>query len=76
MKTRTKKEEKLVDFFENEGRTPSFLEPEILSRFISERGKIMPRARTGLSAKNQRKLTREIKRARYLALLPFIAKSE
>lgn len=76
MINRNRKEEKLVDFFEVEKKSPSFLEPEILSRFISERGKILPRGRTGLSAKHQRKLTREIKRARYLALLPFIATSE
>lgn len=49
-----------------------YKEVEILRRFISERGKIIPRSRTGLCAKHQRKITREIKRARYLALLPFV----
>lgn len=58
-------------FFCKEKKTPDFLEYEILLRFVSERGKILARARTGLCAKHQRKLTREVKRARFLALLPF-----
>ncbi|MBN1290471.1 MAG: 30S ribosomal protein S18 [Candidatus Latescibacteria bacterium] len=39
--------------------------------FINERGKIIPRRMTGTCAKHQRKLTTSIKRARYLAILPF-----
>lgn len=58
--------------FCQENLTPDYKEPEILQQFISERGKIIPRSRTGICAKHQRKLTREIKRARYLALLPFV----
>ena len=46
---------------------------ELLKKFISERGKILPRRVTGTSAKNQRKVTTAIKRARIMALLPFIA---
>ena len=46
---------------------------DLLKRFISERGKILPRRVTGTSAKNQRKLTVAIKRARIMALLPFVA---
>ncbi|MGJ3252533.1 MAG: 30S ribosomal protein S18 [Elainellaceae cyanobacterium] len=45
---------------------------ELLRRFITERGKILPRRITGLTAKQQRDLTQSIKRARLLALLPFI----
>lgn len=41
---------------------------ELLERFISERGKILPRRVTGTSAKNQRKVTTAIKRARIMAL--------
>ena len=63
-------------FFCKEKRDPSFLESEILSRFISERGKILSRARTGACSKHQRKLTREVKRARYMALLPFVVRPE
>jgi small subunit ribosomal protein S18 len=47
---------------------------ELLRRFITERGKILPRRVTGLTAKQQRDLTQAIKRARLLALLPFINK--
>ena len=46
---------------------------ELLKRFISERGKILPRRVTGTSAKYQRELTVAIKRARHMALLPFSA---
>ena len=48
---------------------------KLLGRFISERGKIVPSRITAVSAKKQRELTRAIKRARMLALLPFILKT-
>ena len=50
-----------------------YKDTDLLKRFISERGKILPRRVTGTSAKNQRKLTVAIKRARIMALLPFVA---
>ena len=43
-----------------------------LRRFISERGKILPRRMTGTCAKHQRQLTDAIKRARHIALLPYV----
>ena len=43
-----------------------------LSRYVSERGKIVPSRITAVSAKKQRELSRAIKRARILALLPFV----
>ncbi len=46
---------------------------DLLKRFISERGKILPRRVTGTSAKNQRKITVAIKRARIMGLLPFVS---
>ncbi|HRE61946.1 MAG TPA: 30S ribosomal protein S18 [Micropepsaceae bacterium] len=46
----------------------------LLQRFISERGKIVPSRITAVSAKNQRKLAAAIKRARFLALLPYVVK--
>ncbi len=49
-----------------------FKDVELLKRFISERGKILPRRVTGTSAKYQRKLTIAIKRARQMALLPYV----
>jgi ribosomal protein S18 len=45
----------------------------LLRRFVSERGKILPRRTTGTSAKYQRPLAKAIKRAREIALLPFVA---
>ncbi|WP_428247542.1 30S ribosomal protein S18 [Ferrovibrio sp.] len=47
---------------------------KLLSRFISERGKIVPSRITAVSAKKQRELATAIKRARNLALLPFVIK--
>jgi small subunit ribosomal protein S18 len=44
-----------------------------LRRYISERGKIEPRRKTGTCAKHQRRLTTALKRARVLALLPYTA---
>ena len=48
---------------------------EYLQRFVNEQGKLLPRRVTGISAKRQRQLTRAIKRARHLALLPYVADS-
>ncbi len=45
----------------------------LLRNFVSEKGKIFPRRINGTCAKAQRRLTREIKRARNIALLPFVA---
>lgn len=42
----------------------------LLQRFVSDRGKIVPRRRTGVCAKHQRSLAQAIKRARFLAMLP------
>jgi small subunit ribosomal protein S18 len=44
-----------------------------LAQFITERGKIVPRRITGVSAYHQRQLAQAIKRARHMALLPFVA---
>jgi small subunit ribosomal protein S18 len=45
---------------------------DLLRKFITERGKILPRRITGLTAKQQRDLTTAIKRSRLVALLPFV----
>ena len=50
----------------------SYKDPEHLRKFLTEGGKILPRRISGLTAKQQRRLTREIKRARHLALLPYV----
>jgi small subunit ribosomal protein S18 len=45
---------------------------DLLKKFITERGKLLPRRITGLTAKQQRDLTDAVKKARILALLPFV----
>ncbi|MCQ2981160.1 MAG: 30S ribosomal protein S18 [Treponemataceae bacterium] len=50
-----------------------YKDPEGLRRFTTERGKILPRRITGTCAKHQRQLALEIKRARAICLLPFVA---
>ena len=49
-----------------------YKDTKLLQRFVSERGKIVPSRITAVSSKKQRELTRAIKRARMLALLPFV----
>jgi small subunit ribosomal protein S18 len=49
-----------------------YKDERLLRKFMSENGKIIPRRITGVSAKAQRKLTRAIKRARIMAILPFV----
>jgi small subunit ribosomal protein S18 len=59
-----------IDEFAASKTTPDYKNVDQLRRYINAQGKILPRRRTGLSAKNQRLLARAIKRARHLALLP------
>lgn len=47
---------------------------EILKKFISPSGRILSRKRMDITAKNQRKLSQAIKRARFMGLLPYVAK--
>ncbi len=49
----------------------SYKNPSTLSRYVTEQGAILSREETGLSQKQQRRLSTEIKRARHLAMLPF-----
>lgn len=51
---------------------PSYIDSTTLKKFISDRGRITNRLRGGVCAKHQRRITTQIKRARHLALLPFI----
>lgn len=53
-------------------RSIDYKDVEKLKRFITDRGKILPRRVTGVSAHHQRELTQAIKRARLVALLPFV----
>ncbi len=51
-----------------------YKDTKLLSRYISERGKIVPSRITAVSAKKQRVLARAIKKARFLALIPYLIK--
>ncbi len=51
-----------------------YKDARLLGRYISERGKIVPSRITAVSAKKQRELSRAIKRARFLGLLPYVLK--
>lgn len=53
---------------------PSFWDIQVLQRFLTERGKITPGARNGVCSKHQKALGLNIKYARHLALLPFVAR--
>lgn len=56
-------------------RVPEYIDwkdTDYLKRFVPERGKIMPRRISGVSAKDQRRIAKAIKRARAMALLPFV----
>ncbi len=68
---------KKVCYFTANGITHiDYKDTELLKRFISERGKILPRRVTGTSAKYQRMLTTAIKRARHMALLPYVKEEQ
>lgn len=63
-------------FTPKEVKTIDYKDVDKLRKLISDRGKIDPRRKTGLTAKDQRKLAREIKRARHVALLPYTAEHQ
>jgi len=50
---------------------PSYKNYEILAKFLSDRGRIYSRERSAVCSKHQRRLSQEVQRARFLALLPF-----
>lgn len=66
--------QKKACYFCTSKQVPRYWEAMSLRRFLSDRGRIVGRARSGSCAKHQRQITREIKRARHLALLPFTVK--
>ncbi|MCS7206156.1 MAG: 30S ribosomal protein S18 [Leptospiraceae bacterium] len=71
------KEDKTVKYrfkkrvLDTRGLVIDYRNPEVLKRFITKTGKILPRRLTGATAKVQRKIAKEIKRARMANLLPF-----
>jgi len=60
-------------FTQNNIKHVDFRDVDILGKFINPSGRIFSRRRTGLTAKNQRKVAEAIKRARFMALMPYIA---
>jgi len=72
MKQNTLKKEKECYFCVNNLKKVDYKDPQLLRRFLSSYLKILPKKRTGVCSKHQRKLATAIKRARILALLPFI----
>ena len=67
-----KPKRKVCEFCSDQGKRIDYKDPAALRIYVSDRGKIQPRRRTGICAKHQRTLAQAIKRARHLALLPFV----
>jgi small subunit ribosomal protein S18 len=61
-------------FFCEEKKEPKYSDTSDLQKFISDRGKILSRSRSGICANHQRHLSDAVKYARHLALLPFISR--
>lgn len=72
-KGRPNKRRKVCFFTVNKIKKIDYKDTDLLKKFVSERGKILPRRVTGTSAKYQRALTIAIKRSRQVALLPYSA---
>lgn len=68
---RRKRRPKVCHFCVDKIEHVDYKEIEKLKKYVTDRGKIVPRRVTGTCAKHQRQLTRAIKRARIIALLPF-----
>jgi len=62
---------KVCAFCSDKNNVINYKDPSTLSRYVSDRGKIEPRRKTGTCARHQRSLSSAIKRARFLALLPY-----
>jgi small subunit ribosomal protein S18 len=62
-------------FCDNDEKYIDYKDERKLSRFVSEQGKIIPKRITGNCARHQRQLVQAIKRARHLALIPFVSES-
>lgn len=70
-KVKRVKKQKRNCYFTESDTSPDYKDVLILKRFLSERGKIIPAAYSGVSAKHQRKLSKELKKARFMALIPY-----
>ncbi len=67
------KKKRICRFCEDNSKYIDFKDEKKLMRFTTEQGKIIPRRTSGTCAKHQRQLVRAIKRARHLALIPYIS---
>lgn len=70
-KPRPKRKRRRVCIFCADKFVPDYKNIELMWKFITDRGKIMPRRQSGCCAKHQRFLAQEIKRARQIGLLPY-----
>ena len=66
------KRRKSCPFSHPDAKKIDYKDTKTLSKFISERGKIIPSRISAVSSKKQRELSKSIKRARYLALMPYV----
>lgn len=64
--------QKSCNLCEDDVEVVDYKDPELLDRFLTDRGKILPRRATGACSRHQKQLSSAIKRARYLALIPYI----
>ena len=67
-----RRRKKVCVFCADKNKAIDYKDVNLLKRYVSERGKILPRRITGNCAKHQRALTVAIKRARHLALMPYV----
>ncbi|MBU0613977.1 30S ribosomal protein S18 [Patescibacteria group bacterium] len=72
--TKIGKQEKYCHFCAHKEAVIDYKNTDLLKRYVSSFAKIVPRKRSGLCARHQRKISHAIKRARIMALLPFIQK--
>lgn len=71
-KNKNRKRKKVCQFCADKSEHIDYKDTAKLRRFLSERGKILPRRTTGTCAAHQRELTEAIKRSRQVALLPYV----
>lgn len=72
---REQKQDKYCRFKKSGIKYIDYKDPDFLMKFVNEQGKILPRRLTGNSLKFQRKVGQAIKRARHLAILPYVGDS-
>ncbi len=71
-----RRKRKICRFCDQKISTIDYKDDRMLRKYLTERGKIIPRRVTGVCARHQRQLTQAIKRGRVLALLPFIVEPD